>query len=148
MRATICGFALLLSLAPLAAPQDPEAQATSTLIIALEYAWNQAAEHKDTKALDALLDDSLAMIDPGGNFMSKAGYMAAVNAPALDTQLQVTESMTVAVYDHRAIFRYVFRNKGVNKGKPYSVRGRGADVWVNRKGRWVCVASQVTPISQ
>jgi hypothetical protein len=148
MRATICGFALLLSLAPPAAPQNPEAQDTSTLVIALEFAWNQAAMHKDAKALDTLLDDSFASINPQGSFLTKTGYIARDTTLDSTPQLQVTESMTVVVYDHSAIFRAIFRVAGVWHGKPYSVRGRCADTWVNRSGRWVCVASQTTIIKQ
>ena len=148
MRAMICGFALLLGLALPSAAQNPDSQAVSSMIIALEFAWNQAAMHKDAKALDALLDDSFASIDPQGVLLGKTGYVARdTRAQDYTPQLQVTESMTVVVYDHSAIFRSIFRVAGVQNGKPYSVRGRCVDTWVNRSGRWVCVASQTALIT-
>lgn len=148
MRGTICGFVLLLSLAAPVAPQNPAADSIPSMITALEYSWNQAAEHRDTKALDMLLDDSLVIVTRGGKFMSKAEYLALLKIPALDTQQQGTESMTVMVYDHSAIFRAAYRATGVNNGKPFSIRGWAVDTWVNRNGHWVCVASQGIPMSQ
>jgi hypothetical protein len=147
IRVGVYGLVLLLGLPKLASSQTSDAQATSSMIIALEYAWNQAAMQKNSKALAALIDDSVVLIDPLGRSFDKAGYVAVATEANLRPQLQVTESMTVVVYDHSAIFRSIFRNSGVDNGKPYAFRARDVDIWVERNGSWVCVASQTTPIT-
>ena len=42
-------------------------------ILALESAWNQAVETRDTKALNAIFDNFLMYIEHDGRVMSKLG---------------------------------------------------------------------------
>jgi len=147
MRAMLAVFLLLLIPGALrfqgTAQSDPE----QTKILALENAWNQAEEHKDAKALETLLDSSLVYIDYDGTIMDKTQFIASVQEPALHPQQIVNESMTAHVYHDSAVVTGVYREKGVNHGKPYLRRGRFTDTWVYRDGVWVCVASQSTLIS-
>jgi len=132
---------------PSLAQQARDSEAEKTRILALENAWNLAEEHKDAQALDGLLADSLVYIDYDGTLMDKAQFMASVRAPSLQPQQIVNESMTVQVYKESAVVTGVYREKGVNKGKPYLRRGRFTDTWINQNGTWVCVASQSTLMS-
>jgi hypothetical protein len=120
--------------------------AEQTRILALENAWNQAEEHKDVKALDSLLDPTLVYIDYDGSMMTKAQFMASVQAPALHPQQIVNETMAARVYGSSAVVTGIYREKGVLNGKPYSRRGRFTDTWVYQNGIWTCVASQSTLI--
>ncbi len=145
MRALLAVLLLLLPSAPRTdgpAQPDPE----QSKILALENAWNQAEEHKDVKALETLLDSSLVYIDYDGSIMNKAEFIASVQAPALHPEQILNESMTAHVFGDSAVVTGVYREKGVNHGKPYSRRGRFTDAWVYRNGAWVCVASQSTLI--
>jgi ketosteroid isomerase-like protein len=117
-------------------------------ILALENAWNQAEEHKDTKALDSLLASSLVYIDYDGSLMNKAQFLASARQPALHPEIITNESMTVEIYGDSAVVNGVDREKGVNKGKSYLRRGRFTDTWVKVNGTWQCVASQSTLISR
>jgi hypothetical protein len=40
-----------------------------------------------------------------------------------------------------------YKEKGEEKGKAYSRRGRFTDMWVREKGGWLCMASQETLIT-
>ena len=51
-----------------------------------------------------------------------------------------------ATYAGSAVVTGVYREKGMNHGKPYPRRGRFTDTWVYRDNAWVCVASQSTLI--
>lgn len=124
--------------------QDDE----KTRILALENAWNQAEEHKDTKSLDSLLASSLVYIDYDGSLMTKAQFLASARQPALHPEVITNESMTVEIYGDTAVVNGVYREKGVNKGKAYLRRGRFTDTWVKVNGTWQCVASQSTLISK
>ncbi len=139
----ILSLFLLLGVVPQAAPQP---DADQTRILALENAWNQAEEHKDIKALESLLDASLVYVDYDGSMMDKAQFMASVKAPSLHPEQIVNGSMTAHVYGDSAMVTGVYREKGVNNGKPYLRRGRFTDMWVYQNGAWVCVASQSTLI--
>ncbi len=147
MRAMMAGFCLLAFTAwiPIAVAQkstgsDPE----QTRIIALENAWNQAEEHKDAAALDALLADSLVYVDYDGSYMNKAEFMSAIKAPSLHPEQIVNEAMTAHVYGDSAVVTGIYHEKGISAGKPYLRRGRFTDTWVKVNGTWQCVASQST----
>jgi len=127
--------------------QDSARQGGTTNVLALEHAWNQAEQRKDNKALDLLLDNSLVYTDYDGTFKTKADFLAGMRAVTLHPTEQVTESMTAHGFGDTVLVTGIYRVKGVNKGKPYSRRGRFTDTWVYRKGNWVCVASQYTLIS-
>jgi len=138
---------LLLSTAMATAAQTPvQPDAEQTKILALENAWNRAEETKDSKALETLLDSTLVYIDYDGTLMDKAQFIASVKEPALHPEQIVNESMTAHVYAGSAVVTGVYREKGMNHGKPYLRRGRFTDTWVYRDNAWVCVASQSTLI--
>jgi ketosteroid isomerase-like protein len=128
-------------------PVPDQYDAEQTRILALENAWNQAEEHKDVKALDALLDPTLVYIDYDGSIMDKAQFLASARVPSLHPEQIVNESMTAHVYGGSAVVTGVYREKGEKNGKPYLRRGRFTDTWVFQQGNWVCVASQSTLIS-
>jgi ketosteroid isomerase-like protein len=148
MRAIILAAHLILSLSPaMFAQHGSNTDAEQTRILALENAWNLAEEHKDVKALDGLLANTMVYIDYDGTFMDKAQFIASVKAPSLHPEQIVNESMTAHVYGDSAVVTGIYREKGVNKGKSYLRRGRFTDTWVNQNGTWVCVASQSTLIT-
>jgi ketosteroid isomerase-like protein len=148
MRAIILAGLLILSLSPaMFAQHGSNTDAEQTRILALENAWNLAEEHKDVKALDGLLANTMVYIDYDGTFMDKAQFIASVKAPLLHPEQIVNESMTAHVYGDSAVVTGIYREKGVNKGKSYLRRGRFTDTWVNQNGTWVCVASQSTLIT-
>jgi hypothetical protein len=145
---TICASMLLFATCMLLLARDaPDTEGERTRILALENAWNQAEEHKDTGALDGLLAATLAYTDYDGTFMNKAQFMASVKAPSLHPEQIVNESMTAQVYGDSAVVTGVYREKGVNHGKTYLRRGRFTDTWVSEDGTWRCVASESTLIS-
>jgi hypothetical protein len=101
---TMAGGLLLLALAGwLAAPrtgaQEPtDADAVRSRILALEKAWNQAEQQKDSLALKALLGPEMVYIDYDGTLMNKSEYLASVKLPSRDAAKIVNESMSVQIY--------------------------------------------------
>ena len=57
------------------------------------------------------------------------------------------DGMAVHIFGNAAVVTGVYRDKGVEKGKPFLRRGRFTDTWVYRNGAWQCVASQSTLIN-
>jgi hypothetical protein len=141
------GFVMLvLTALGFAAPQNIADSSVATRILALEHAWNQAEEKKDTKAMDSIMDNAMVYVDYDGTLQTKPEFLAKVKAPNLHPQQEVTESMTVKVFAGAAVVTGVYVAKGVENGKPYTRRGRFIDTWALKDGMWVCVASQATPI--
>jgi len=127
--------------------QDNSDAAIVSRIVALEKAWNQAYKLRDTKAIDAFLDDGLVLVNDDGSLQTKAEFLAGVRASKPSEEEQVApESITVHVIGGVAIATGVFRAKGVEGGKPYVRRNRFADTWINKNGNWICVSASATPV--
>ena len=122
--------------------QDNNDAGTQSKIIALEKAWNQAYKLGDRKALDTLLDDQIVLINDDGSVQTKTQFLATVKATNSQEQQVAPESMSVHVFGNTAVATGVFRAKGVEGGKRY-VR---LDTWLFNAGKWVCVATNATPV--
>jgi ketosteroid isomerase-like protein len=135
-----------MCVASLSAPaQDTEAGVQGK-IIALEKLWNQAYKTGDTKALDAILDDNIVLINDDGSIQSKKEFLASVTATNAQEQQVTPESMKVHVHGNVAVATGVMRVKGSEGGKSYSRRERFVDTWLHKGNNWVCVATNATPV--
>lgn len=141
MKPAVFSLLLLLCLTPTFATAKDE-DAVRTRILALEKAWNQAYKLADTKALGAILDDSIVLIEDDGSVKTKAEFLASVKAPTSNEEQVVPESLIVHVFGKTAIALGVI---GV-KGKSGVHRERFIDTWIEKNGTWVCIASDATPI--
>jgi ketosteroid isomerase-like protein len=141
---------LLCATALSALAQDASDSATKSRIIAMEGAWNQAYKSADAKALDTLLDDAVVLVNDDGSVQTKKEFLASVKATGSQAGSQeqqvVPESMSVQVFGNTTIATGVFRAKGMEAGKSYVRRERFIDTWVEKGGRWVCVATDATPV--
>jgi ketosteroid isomerase-like protein len=126
--------------------QDDSTAGVQSRIVALEKAWNQAYKTGDTKALDGILDDQIVLINDDGSVQNKAEFLRTVKKSDTQEQQVAPESMSVHVFGSTAIATGVFRAKGVEGGKPYVRRERFVDTWISKGGRWVCVATNATPV--
>jgi ketosteroid isomerase-like protein len=130
--------------------QDTSESAIKSKIVALEGAWNQAYKSGDAKALDTLLDKDIILVNDDGSVMTKPEFLATVKPVGSHSGAQeqqvAPESLSVHVFGNTAIATGVFRAKGVEGGKPYVRRERFIDTWVYKSDRWICVATDATPI--
>jgi|SRR5882672_4661808 len=147
MRA-ILGATLCLLAASLFSQEMSGTEAAQAKVLALENAWNLAEAHKDARALEQLMANSLIYIDYDGTLMSKTQFLANVKAAAKEEQKIVTESMTVQIHGKTAIVTGIYRDTGMAHGKPYALKGRFLDVWVEENGNWQCVAAQATLVGK
>lgn len=131
------------------AQSDAEA-GTKSKIVALEQAWNQAYKSGDIKALDAILDDAIVLVNDDGSVQTKAEFLASVksSAPQASAQQQqvAPEAFKVHVHGDVAIATGVMHVKGVEGGKSYSRRERFVDTWLLKNGTWVCIGTDATPV--
>ena len=133
-----------------AAAQDDVDAAARSKVVALEQLWNQAYKAGDTMALDSILDDSIVLINDDGSVQTKAEFLASVKTTAPQTSAQqqqvAPESLNVHVFGTVAIATGVMRVKGVEGGKTYSRRERFVDTWIFKRGNWVCIGTDATPV--
>ncbi len=146
MKLTISLVALICATAVLVPAQDDAGPGAQSKIIALEKAWNQAYKLGDRRALGVLLDDEIVLINDDGTVQTKAEFLASIKKANPQEQQVAPESMSVHMFGNMGVATGVFRAKGVEGGKPYVRRERFVDTWILKGGRWVCVATDVTPV--
>lgn len=149
MKAVI-SFCVLLGVSAVlgAARQATRPNGEEGRIIALESAWDQAEQNKDAAALANLLADSIVYVDYDGSISTKQQFLADVKSPDVTGEQINNEGVIVHLYGNNvAVSTGIYRDKGMEKGKPFSRRGRFTNVWLNHNGKWECIASQSTLIT-
>lgn len=130
-----------------AARQATKTNGEEGRIIALESAWDQAEQNKDAAAIANLLADSIVYVDYDGSISNKKQFLEEVKSPDVTGEQINNEGVTVHLYGNVAVSTGIYRDKGIEKGKPFSRRGRFTNVWLNQNGKWECIASQSTLIA-
>ncbi|HEX4784813.1 MAG TPA: nuclear transport factor 2 family protein [Candidatus Sulfotelmatobacter sp.] len=103
----------------------------------------QAPRTKDFKALDAMLDEAFACVDPEGNLLNKAEVLAHLQT---DSSIEfVPNSLAVRIQGNTAIVTGLYWKKVMQHGRPFVRRSRFVDTWLYKGGRWVAIASLSTP---
>jgi ketosteroid isomerase-like protein len=148
MKLFACLMIVVCAMVLFVGGQDDSEAAVRSRIIALEKAWNQAYKAGDVRALDSILDNEIVLINDDGSVQSKAEFLGSVKTTGNNSQEQQVspESMNVHVFGSTAVATGVFRAKGVEGGKSYVRRERFVDTWLYKNGKWVCVASNATPV--
>ena len=146
MRLARLGMAMVCAGSLLAGAQESSDASAQGKITALEKLWNQAYKSGDTKALDAILDDSIVLINDDGSIQTKKEFLASVKAANAQEQQVAPEFLKVYVHGNVAVATGVMRVKGVANGKSYTRRERFVDTWLHRGDGWVCIATDATPV--
>jgi len=116
-------------------------------LLALESAWNHAEQSKDAAALNQLLSEDFVYTDYDGTFLDRKGFLDSTLHNEIQQEQINNDGMAVHIYGTAAVVTGLYRDKGLDKGKPFSRRGRFTDTWIYRNSAWQCVASQSTLIS-
>ena len=139
-------LALACATAALISAQDDDATARAQ-VLGLEKTWNQAYKSGDTKALAAVLDNSLVLVEDDGSLKTKSEFLATVKASTGNQEQVAPESLTVRVFGNTAIAIGVIAVKETHGGKSVVRRERFIDTWINRNGSWICIATDATPMT-
>jgi ketosteroid isomerase-like protein len=140
-------FLIVLLAVPQLFAQSDSDEAAKAKVVALEKAWNQAYKAGDTKALGALLDDAVVLIEDDGSLKTKSQFLASVKSTTANEEQVAPESLVVHMHGQTAVAVGVFAAKGSRGGKPYVRRERFVDTWILKNGKWVCVATNATPMT-
>jgi hypothetical protein len=148
MRPLLAASVLFVLSTVLLSAQDQSRNGEEGHLLALESAWNHAEQSKDAAALKQLISDSFEYVDYDGTLMNKKEFLASILSNNVRGEQINNDGMTVRVYGNAAVVNGIYRDRGIENGKPFSRRGRFTDTWIYQNGAWQCVASQSTLISR
>jgi ketosteroid isomerase-like protein len=110
-----------------------------------ENRWEAAIAKHDTVSVGSMVADDFVGVYFNGKVNSKSGAMAESKKDRDTYKSAVNEKLAVHTYGPNvAVVVGTAHEKGTDKdGKPFDRKFRFTDTWVERGGRWQCVASQV-----
>ena len=146
MKKQVVAIALLLvfGAAPPVHNDNTSISDDESKIRALESAWNLAEEEKNIGALDQMLAATFVYTEFDGSFSDKAQFLKSIKTSAPTSDQITNQEVAVALYGNTAVVTGIFKEKGIENGKPFTRRGRFTDTWLNQNGVWLCIASQAT----
>ncbi len=127
-----------------AAPGKP--QKVEHELQALEQAWADAVQHRDVARIDQIQAEEYVFTDPAGRLWTKARALETIKSGSLTIDSFELSDVKVRLYDHTAVVTLRVVWNGQSNGVDISGPQRMTDVFVERDGRWQCVASQATRI--
>ncbi len=120
--------------------------ATEKKIADFEADLGQAMIHRDIATLSKLVGDDWTIQNDSGATGTKAGFINDVQSGALVVTSFKLHDLHVRVIGNVAFVQGFDDEKSSYKGKENSGTYNWLDVWENRNGRWVSVATQLTKV--
>jgi ketosteroid isomerase-like protein len=141
-----CVLLVGLGVAGSALPQRP-VQSDQEVLVDLEQRWNAAFYRKDAAFIETILADDFVATYDDGSRGDKAKELALAAAFGQQVESAVPDEFTVKEYGDTAVVRFTLRVVGLRQGERVTTLLRYTDVWIVRNGRWQCVSSQSTQVS-
>ena len=137
--------AALLAVSAAASAQDVKSD--QQVLIELEQLWDAAFHRGDAKYIETLLADEFIATYGDGSRGDKAKELSLASDNRQQVDSSRLDEFIVKTFGNTAVVWFTQILVGPVNGKPTEVRYRYVDVWVNRGGRWLAVASQSTRLN-
>lgn len=130
------------------ASQRPPAESDQQILVKLEQDWNDAFYKKDVAFIKSILADEFTATYDDGSRGDKAKELALVSEFNQQVQSSIQDDFTVKVYQDTAVVWFTLHVVGIKQGQRAELTLRYTDVWVIRDGRWQCVSTHSTRMSE
>ena len=137
--------AALLAMGAAASAQDVKSD--QQVLIELEQLWDAAFHRGDAKYIETILADEFIATYGDGSRGDKAKELSLAGDNRQQVDSSRLDEFIVKTFGNTAVVWFTQFLVGPVNGKPTEVRYRYVDVWVNRGGRWLAVASQSTRLN-
>lgn len=116
-------------------------------LLKLEQGWADAIVKADVALLDRMLGDDFTYIDGEGILWTKTTYLSVFKSGEAEFSSMVSDEMKVRVYGDAAVVTGRNTIKGTFRGDEHPSQERFTDTWINRDGRWQCVATHSSKVA-
>lgn len=116
----------------------------------IENRWEAAIQSRDAKVMEDILADSYVLTDEKGKVYNRRGALKRFKKNT-DTLEKATNSDMVVhpINSDAAVVTGMAHEVGKDKsGKAFDRTFRWTDTYMNRNGKWQCVATHVTLVGQ
>ena len=117
-------------------------------LLRVEEEWSRAIVANDPEAIGEHMGDDWVIIGTDGSMSDKAAFLSLVRSGALTHDVMDFEEARVRVYGEAAVVTFRGVSGGKYQGRPFRMVERASDVYVRQEGRWKCVLTHLSRISQ
>ena len=144
VRSALC--ALLLACAAVELPAQRPVQSAQQVLEQLERDWIEALQTNNVAFIDSVLAPEFIATYCDGTRADKKRELQMVKEFNQQVDEWIVDEFTIKVFGDTAVVWFTNRMTGPVQGKPTQIVSRYMDVFVNRDGKWLCVASQSTRV--
>jgi ketosteroid isomerase-like protein len=115
-----------------------------------ENRWEAAIGKHDMAAVEAMVADDFAGVSSKGKVSNRRSVLSEMKKDKDTYTSAKNEKLDVHMYGASvAVVVGTSREKGTDKdGKAFDRSFRFTDTWLDRNGKWQCIASQINLVSQ
>jgi hypothetical protein len=114
-----------------------------TDLAAAATAYDIAQMKSDRSGLERLLADDYILANISGRNESKTESIADSVMPGNKTTYVAISRQVRKAWSNGAVLGGMVDAKGIDHGKPYTMRARFVDVWAKRDGQWQVIFTQI-----
>lgn len=109
--------------------------------------WDEAMVRNDADAIGAFMAEDWVIVGSDGSVDGKERFLALVASGELSHDVMTTRDMQVRVYGQTAVTVASGTSGGRFRGTPFLLHERASCVFVKDEGRWVCVLTHLSSLS-
>ena len=143
-RLGVCALLVVCAVATL--PAQRRVQSTQQILEQLERDWIAALQTNNVAFIDSVLAPEFIATYGDGTRADKTRELQMVKEFNQQVDEWIVDEFTIKVFGDTAVVWFTNRMTGPVQGKPTQIVSRYMDVFVNRDGKWLCVASQSTRV--
>jgi ketosteroid isomerase-like protein len=128
-----------------AAPASGKKMSTEASLRDMENRWENAISKHEVATVEAMVADDFIGVSSKNKIINRRGLLSETKADKDTFTMAKNEKLDVRMYGKDvAVVVGTAREKGTGKdGKAFDRSYLFTDTWMNRSGKWQCVASQV-----
>jgi ketosteroid isomerase-like protein len=133
-----------------AAPASGKKMSPDAALRDMENRWESAIGKHDAATVETMVADDFVGVSskPGAKVQNRRAMLATMKSDKDTYTSTKNERLDVRIFGNSAVVVGTAREKGTGKdGKAFDRSYRFTDTWVDRAGKWQCVASQASLVS-
>ena len=117
-------------------------------LVALAHEWDRSMVENDADAIGRYMADDWTIIGSDGSLGDKATFLGLVSSGVLSHDVMKSDDVRVRVYGETAVVTSRGVSGGTYQGQPFREVERVSCVFVREEGRWRCVLTHLSRLSQ
>jgi ketosteroid isomerase-like protein len=148
-KETTAGAAPQKAASPAAAPASGKKMSTASALREMENRWEEGISKHDVTAIEGMVANDFVGVSSKGKVRNKRSLLAEIKADKDTFTMAKNEKLDVRMFGKDvAVVVGTAREKGTGKdGQAFDRSYRFTDTWMNRNGKWQCIASQVAVVA-